>query len=306
MAVQRSTHASLAALALLILLGGVYGIVRVASGGPSGSGSERPGDAGSSVGGSLIPGNSGASGATGSPGEPGNSDGSETSGNSGAPGANENTSGRSSGGNGSTGDNSSTDTGKEPDGTDELHLPGPTLNDQYPVVKGRDITDFGPTGGCIVLANEIDRPVRVQSFHMQTPTNVRIDDEPCVDAETPAPDVWGDGLTPPITTCVSGTLLEPRGQTPRHACSLNLVRSEGLDTAEPATLVVDVTGKCSSASSHTCSWSATVSWTFAAETPDPDDSSPEPPVSPDPPASSPETTPQTPPADSPSSSASGT
>ncbi|MER5218650.1 hypothetical protein ABT063_51420 [Streptomyces sp. NPDC002838] len=128
----------------------------------------------------------------------------------------------------------------------------------------------------------IDRSVRIESFEMKAPTNVRIVDDPCTSAETRAEGV---------------------GQTPRHACSLNLARSQGLDTAETATLGVDVTGKCSATSSQTCSSAATDSWTFAAQVRDPDDSSPDPPDSPEPPASPPETTPQTPPTDSASSSA---
>ncbi|MFJ8114102.1 hypothetical protein [Streptomyces sp. NPDC096132] len=200
---------------------------------------------------------------------------------------------------GSTGNNSSTGTGEESDGAGKLHLPGPTLNDQYPQSKQVGTTGFGPFGGCIVLANMIDRPVRIESFDMKAPTNVRIVNEPCTSAATPDGN-WGDDLTPPVTTCRHGTILEGVGHKPRHACSLNLTRTKGLDTEETATLVVNVTGTCSAASSQTCSWAATDSWTFAAQATDTDDGSPDPPVS------SPETTPQTPSAGSPPSPASGT
>jgi hypothetical protein len=126
-----------------------------------------------------------------------------------------------------------------------------------------------PEGNCVVLANVIDRQIRIQSFHMQTPTNVRIVDEPCTETESP---FWTDELSSPVTTCVSGTVLEGKDQSPRHGCSLRLVRSEGLSATEKATLVVEVTGKCSATSSHTCSWPAYVSWTVDAESAPPSES----------------------------------
>lgn len=124
------------------------------------------------------------------------------------------------------------------------------MDNVYPVDRDNE-GRFGPLGGCAVLINtDADVPVQIRSVSVRDAKQVRISDDPC---ELAGLEVWDSyGLTPPVKTCVSGTVLEPKSASPRHGCSLRIVRDAGLEGGA-VPLDVDVTATCTSPSPRPCS-----------------------------------------------------
>jgi len=213
MAVRRSTHVTLAALAALLLLIGVYAIVRVADSSASGSQGSATGDTAGPTGSTDSTGSASPSGGSGSVG--GRQGG--TGGGSKAPGA--------------------------------VEISGPTVDNVFPQnprdSAGRYLADI-----CLVLSNEnAGFPVRIRSYSVEG-AGAQIA-ESCGGMSAKGA-VWNDGgVTDPVNTCAAGSLLEPKSQSPRHVCSLRISRPAGLG-AGTATLYVKVTADCTPSSPSPC------------------------------------------------------
>ncbi len=225
MAVRRRTHIILAALAVLLVIIGGYGIVRAVVGTSSTSSSGPADDT--------------------SPDSPDSSASSESHRPS-----------RSSAPSGSPRSSRSPDGGGEDGGfgrSGTIRIPGPTLNNVYPQDKDNE-GRFSATGGCLVMVNaNADIPLQIRSIRMQRGTQAKIPDEPC---DTPADgSSWNDetlGVTDPVNPCSPGITLEPASVSPRHACNIRIVRVPGLG-AETALLDIEVVARCTSKTPRPCS-----------------------------------------------------